>query len=317
MRSHVRTSLDRGLHRVAGTAVGSALAWIFITHIGTTTLRCSLALAVFGFLCALLVLAHKRSYAWLFTGITFAMVLTSGAFNPTAVARFAFSRVAEVAIGTSACVVVSALSTYLIRRSAPRRMASATPPFYPHGTNRSGFFKIHLAGQAAVALAVIPFFWRWIGVESAQQATTTIFAVMAVPAINATISSGPTSVKLVLRLAGCFAGGLLASAALVLSHGLPELMTLALCAGILCGRHLENGPHRFAYGGTQFVLAFLTVLVPDRYDTTDIGPGLDRVGGILVGLLLLEPVRLAFASIPRYLSRGMSENTRKVNEKDR
>jgi uncharacterized membrane protein YccC len=305
MRSHVKSSFDRGFHRVIGTVVGAATAWILITAFGHSTLVCSLALSVAGFVCSLLVFSHRRSYAWLFTGITFAMVLTSGSYDPSRVTWFAASRVIEVAIGTLSCVAVSAFSTYFIRRTplpiAVRRAAQAS---MAGKANTS--LNINYAAQSAVALALIPFCWRWIGSESAQQVTTTIFAVMAVPAASATMSLGPTSVKLALRLAGCFVGGILATGALLLGHKLPELMTLALCAGTICGRHLENGPHRFAYGGTQFVLAFLTVLVPDHYDTPDIDPGLSRVGGIVFGMILLEPIRVLFAFIYR-ISKGPSQ----------
>lgn len=303
MRSHVRTSLDRGLHRVIGTAVGAAAAWLLITQVGRSTIIVSLSLGCFGFICALLVLRHKRSYAWLFAGITFAMVLTSGAYDPSHVTWFAVSRVLEVFIGTASCVVVSAFSTYFVRRTSTLLGEVLEHPSSGSSSLDVGrSLEIGLAAQAAVTLALVPFLWRWMVSEAAQQATTTIFAVMAVPAGIATIRSGPTSLKLALRFAGCFAGALLATGALFVSHGLPELVTLALCVGILCGRHLENGPHRVAYGGTQLVLAFLTVLVPDHFGVADIHPGFDRLSGIFLGIILLEPVRLLFSMVHRRIA---------------
>ena len=77
-----------------------------------------------------------------------------------------------------------------------------------------------------------------------------------------------------------------------LSHHSPALITLGLCIGVIIGRHIENGPPLMSYGGLQFTLAFLVVLVPDNYAQAALAPGLDRLFGILFGMVLLEPVVL-------------------------
>jgi uncharacterized membrane protein YccC len=100
----------------------------------------------------------------------------------------------------------------------------------------------------------------------------------------------PVSSKLALRFAGCGIGGLLAIAILLGSHHSAVLMTLAVCLGVLVGRHIENGNAATSYIGTQFVLAFLVVLVPDSYSDAVVDPGIDRLAGILLGIVILEPV---------------------------
>ena len=88
-------------------------------------------------------------------------------------------------------------------------------------------------------------------------------------------------------------GGLIATIILLGSHHSPILMTLGVCIGVLVGRHIENSNSSISYIGTQFVLAFLVVLVPDTYSSAALEPGIERLAGILFGVVILEPVLLA------------------------
>jgi uncharacterized membrane protein YccC len=307
MRSHVTQTFRRGLDRILGTAAGAVAACIVVPFLHGDVRICSLSLALGSFISLWFVMSNARSYAWLFAGITFCMVLISGSLEPSQTAHYALSRTLEVGIGTTACVIVSAASTCVLRRRGGTK-ASANPAVEHREIPLVR--RLQYALQGCIAISLIPFFWGWLGSESMQQAATTILAVMTVPPASATVSSGPTSTKLYLRLMGCLLGGLLAAGALLVSHHSPRLMTVILSAGVVIGRHIENGPHRVGYGGTQFVLAFLTVLVPDKYDTAGIGPGLNRLEGIFWGMLMLEPVRilLGLAHIVRGRLRDSSAN---------
>jgi hypothetical protein len=57
---------------------------------------------------------------------------------------------------------------------------------------------------------------------------------------------------------------------------------------------VENGHATRSYVGTQFVLAVLVTLVPDRVDDAAVAPALARLAGIAVGLAVLEPVLVAW-----------------------
>jgi uncharacterized membrane protein YccC len=98
------------------------------------------------------------------------------------------------------------------------------------------------------------------------------------------------------RFIGCATGGPAAAIALQLTHHLPIAMTICACLGVVVGRHIENSKSGVAHVGTQFALAFL-VLAPDTYSTPDLAPGLDRLFGILFGMVLLELIRV----LPRLL----------------
>jgi uncharacterized membrane protein YccC len=64
--------------------------------------------------------------------------------------------------------------------------------------------------------------------------------------------------------------------------------------GVALGRHIENGRHALTYAGAQFTLAILVTLVPDSYARAAIEPGIARLIGILVGMLLLVPVLIGW-----------------------
>jgi hypothetical protein len=72
-----------------------------------------------------------------------------------------------------------------------------------------------------------------------------------------------------------------------------------LRAGVVIGRRIENGKLNISYAGAQFSLAFLVVLVPDNYTGLSVQPGLERMFGILLGMALLEPLRMLFSLTKR------------------
>ncbi|WP_158906859.1 FUSC family protein [Burkholderia sp. L27(2015)] len=300
IRSDFSESLKRGSLRVMGTATGAALAWLLADRIMHSSILLSTALAVVGAVTLYFALIRRSGYAWLFAGLTFSMVLIDGMEHPgEALGVFARSRFIEVSAGTCASVLVSAVSAVSIRRkflgpggqSVQEALILKSPLWH-----KAAF---HNAMQGAIALAMIPWVWAWFGIEALSQSSTTILAVMMVPVASLSAAHHPATSKLIHRFIGCSIGGLLATGILMVSHDSPLAMTLAVCIGVIVGRHVENGKLGVAYVGTQFALAFLVVLVPDTYFNVDIQPGLYRLFGIAFGMVLLEPVRLAFRQFRR------------------
>jgi uncharacterized membrane protein YccC len=295
MRSHVKESFARGMLRVVGTVIGAGVALALAPLLLRNAWLLSAGLMIAGGVTLYFAIVGKRAYAWLFTGLTFLMVLIEGmehAEEP--ILRFAWTRVLEVVAGTTACVIVSALSTWTIRRTLPNpdQAMRAKPADWSAYQWHPAVARHALVG--GLALALIPWVWLWLGIPSLSQSSVTVFAVMLMPAaaIGDDVLS-PLSLRMMNRLIGCLAGAALASAVLLLSHHSPVGMTIGLCIGVIIGRHIENGPTSMSYAGLQFTLAFLVVLVPDNYTNAVLDPGLDRLFGILFGLILLEPVVLA------------------------
>jgi uncharacterized membrane protein YccC len=239
-------------------------------------------------------LISKRSYAWLFVGLTFAMVLLDKLEAPYgAVEAFASTRIRENVAGVAACVLVSMVSTLTLRRRWPGPPGASATSFgwRPEAARH--------ASQGALALAILPVFGAVFRVPELSQSAITIMAVMLLP-VSGIGASGlmPVSRRILLRVAGCACGAAVAAAFLFLAHAWAQAVVPVLIAGtmlgVVVGRHIENGKSSIAYAGTQFTLAMLVILVPDSYARPDIGPGAARLSGILVGILVLEPVLVAW-----------------------
>ncbi len=296
MRSTLPESLMRGTLRIAGTAAGAVVALLLAPLVIGSSYTLALALALVGGTTLYFALVSRRSYAWLFTGLTFCMILIEGMkVSSNSVAPFAQSRVLEIVAGTCASILVSAVSACTVRR-VTRRCDQLVPvaaavrqsPMWHKGA------ALH-AAQAAIALALIPSIWKWTGFSSLSQSSVTIMAVMLLPIAMLDASPlHPVTSKMLLRFVGCGVGGILAIAALFASHHSPLLMTLALCIAVIVGRHIENGNAATSYIGVQFALAFLVVLVPDNYFNAQPDPGVGRLTGILLGIVVLEPILLVW-----------------------
>lgn len=288
MRGHVAETLLRGVLRIVGTAAGAALGLLLTPLVAGNLVLTSLALALIGGGMLYASLTAKRAYAWLFVGLTFVMILLDKTQHPDiALTAFARTRLLEVIAGTAACVVVSTISTISLRQVWPaeRSAAAAGTGWHPYAARH--------AGQAAVALLILPALGQWLHLPALAQGAVAIMAVMLVP-VSSIGASGflPVSRRLLNRVAGCAAGGLLAAAFLFLGRGFAPVLILGTVVGVAAGRHLENGKGTLAYAGTQFVLAVLVTLVPDDYALAHMGPALDRLTGTLIGVALLEPVLL-------------------------
>jgi uncharacterized membrane protein YccC len=296
MRGHVSESLTRGIRRIVGTALGAGVALALTPLAAANPALAALALALVGGVTLYGALVGRHAYAWLFVGLTFAMILLDKLARPQdALDAFARTRILEVVAGTTACLLVSMVSTHSLRRRWPGPPGPEPQRFgwRPEAARH--------AGQAAAALFLLPFLGQlWRGPDLAQSAVT-VMAVMLVP-VSGIGASGlaPVSRRILLRVAGCTAGAALAAALLFLAHSPPlagaaaPVLIAGTVLGVAIGRHIENSQTSIAYGGTQFVLAILVTLVPDSYATAHIGPALERLGGIVVGIALLEPVLVAW-----------------------
>jgi uncharacterized membrane protein YccC len=289
MRGHVAESALRGMLRILGTCVGAGLAVALVPLVFGHLANQILASASVGGAALYAALTAKRAYAWLFVGLTFEMILLDKLQHPDlAVTVFALTRVIEVVAGTSACVIVSALSTLTARRHwpAPAREAAAQFGWHPNAARH--------AAQGAIALGALPCL-AILGLPELAQSSITIMAVMLVPVASVGRSGlVPVSHRLIHRMLGCVTGGLFAALVLFASSGNAVILILSTFVGVIVGRHIENGGTAIAYSGTQFVLVMLVALVPDSYAYTRIDPALERLAGILIGLVVLEPVLLAW-----------------------
>ena len=293
MRGHVSQTLLRAIMRIIGTNAGAALALLIVPYAAKSLPAAMLAAGVVGTGAMYATLTGKRSYAWLLFGLTYEMLLLDKLEHPAIdMKALAHNRLIEVWAGTVACLAVSLLSTLTARRRWPGSPApeAARLGWHPDALRHSV--------QTGIALAVLPPLSVHLGLPELWQASVTIMAVMIVPATTIGRSAfQPVNRRILLRTVGCLAGALLAGAIVLLAQGSAPVLIAGTCLGVLIGRHIENGQTRLTYLGLQFTLAILVVLVPDNYADAHIGPALQRLLSIFVGMAVLEPVLLIWHAV--------------------
>jgi uncharacterized membrane protein YccC len=303
MRGLAVETLVRGLLRIVGTLVGGLLALVATPLLIPDPLLVTAGLTLVGSGSLYAALTARRAYAWLFLGLTFIMVLLDKVEHPAiALDRFVSTRIVETFAGTAACVLVSLLSALTLRRRWPGAPTPPPPVLRWHPV------AFRQALQCGAGLAALGLLAAWLPVPAVTQAAVTIVAVMMVPVTSLGPSSvRPVSLRLIQRAVGCVAGAAFAALLLLVAKGMPVLLIAGTGAGVMLGRHLENGDHAHRYAGTQFVIALLIVAVPDSYAHIELTPGIERFAGIMVGMAVLEPVLIGWHLIWRRQHGGNGE----------
>lgn len=290
MRGHAGETVLRAALRIVGTISGGLLSLAVVPLVLPWWPLQALALLVVGGVTLYFAITSRRAYAWLFVGLTFAMVLMDKVSEPhQALWPVMMTRMVETAAGTLACVIVSLLSGVTLRRIWP---AVRSPKVGDVGWHSDA---ARHAAQGGVALAILAMLEQFTPLPDLSQAAVTIMAVMLVPVADIGASGLVTvSRRIAQRFVGCLAGAAMAATILFLAQGNPAVLIAGTALGVVIGRHIESGQHARRYVGTQFVLATLVTMVPDSFADADIRPSLQRLGGIMLGMIVLEPVLLAW-----------------------
>jgi uncharacterized membrane protein YccC len=307
MQTTFQGCLERATHRVLGTLLGALLGTVIGPLIGDRPWLFIPVLGVIGGYCVYRANGTVASYAWVLSGIT-SMLVTYEAhillsFEKTA--SFAVLRVAEVLVGTLSCVVVATLFHFGIqwyRRMRPAtpaaaaaaQAAAAPPPQAMHAA------RVLLGVQSGIAIAAIASLTYALKLPGFAQALVTAVAVMVLPTTSLVApDQRPVVQKMAQRLIGCLLAGALGVALLPLMNGQIPLCMLALSCGVWLGCHVQTGSAGASYVGRQFTIAFIMVFVQDHHWSADPLPALQRLAGILIGILVLGAVMLASANLPQ------------------
>ncbi|WP_233236663.1 FUSC family protein [Bordetella sp. LUAb4] len=311
MQTAFAASMQRAAYRIVGTIVGAALGTLAGPWIGTVPWLFVPAMAVIAAVTVYNVNASRWAYAWMLGGITALLVMcearTALAIQPTA--DFATMRVAEVVIGTLACVVVATVfhwgeTTYGKRKSG----AVALPDPPPQSSAESAAItspavRRLLGMQAALAVALIAACVQFLRLPGYEQAMVTAIAVLMLPAgLQPDTVRKPMVEKMAHRVIGCLLAGIVGVAMLPLMRGHPALCLVALALGVWVGCHVQTGKEGASYVGRQFTIAFLMVFVQDHQWSADPMPALLRLVGIFAGMTAL--LVAVFATAGTRLSRN-------------
>jgi len=285
-------SLQRGILRIAGTAVGAALALLLSPWLVNDQVAPSLALLVTSTWGVAGFLVSRHGYAWLLGAVTADMVLLSALGDPLSALAVACNRTAEVTIGTVAAILVALVL-------APNTEAAPAPTVAPGWSDLLGaqWPAVQHALRAGISVMLVPLVWNWAELPGLSQTAVTVAAVMAVPALSNDAATDQQKVaeRALHRILGCLLGGIAGLACLALSveNFLPWL--LMLTAGVWVAAHVQGSQRGIGYIGTQAAVVFITTLVQGWGPPSSILPGIERLAGITGGLLILFAVTLLTA----------------------
>ena len=287
MQANVGASAWRGLLRIFGTVCGGTAAFLLGPHLSGHPVASALLIGAVSWAGLFAALVSRYSYAWVLGLITFVIVVCEALVAHTGLAHFALERVANVVIGTLACVLVAALSERRFAVTIPGNDPDERPPERTR-------VALH-ALQGALAVALLTASLSLHDLRAFPQAMVTTIAVLIVPLGGQAIDAQASVMhRMVQRVTGCLLAGAIALAVLpfIQQHALWCQTVLAL--GVWIGAYLQSGPINVRYLAVQLSFAFLIIFVQDRGWVAQSGPALQRLGGVLAGVAALALVFSAF-----------------------
>jgi uncharacterized membrane protein YccC len=276
-------SIQKGVLRIVGTMVGASLAVLFSPWLAGDVVALSLALSVASAAGMLGMLVSSHGYAWMLGAVTADMVLMALLSDPASALWVGVDRTAEVAIGTTAAMLVAVL----VAQDGDAPIATPAPGW----SDLSGaqWPCVRHALRAGLAVMLVPLVWRWLDLPGLSQSAITVAAVMAVPTLSNDAAADQRKIneRALHRVLGCLFGGLggLFCVALSVESFLPWMLMLA--AGVWIATNVQASERGIGYVGTQAGIVFISTLVQGLGPPGSILPGIERFAGITGGLLIL------------------------------
>lgn len=275
-----RASLARGALRIGGTVAGGLIGFGAALFTGGHPLAYALLLAGAAWIGLFMALTRHASYAWVLAVVTFAMVMGEAPAPADVLWAFALERIANVVVGTLACLAVEgAWALWAGRGRTP------APPPGPVPTDADRRVAAEHALQGAIVIALVAAAMRWEPLGAFPQAMVSALAVLVVPlGADAAQTRPQVHIRMRLRVAGCAAAAALGAVVLPLLqvHVLAGLAVLL--AGVWAGAWLQTARPAWRYGALQFVIALLMVFVPDHGLANHPRAALERLLGVALGV---------------------------------
>ena len=279
-------SLRKGVHRIIGTLLGAAAAYLLFPLVAYDPFGTLLLLFAAGTLAILGSLVSDYSYAWLLGGITVMMVVLGALNDPSKTLDLAFYRSSEIILGTA-----TALAT--ARILLPR--AEFVPRPAPGWASLRGehAYMLGHAMRSGIGMALVPVIWRVFELPDLSQMAVSIGAVMAVPVLTGdAVKDRQVLVDRALqRLLGCVIGG--GAGLLLLLTPLAQsfpIWLLALMAGAAIAAEFETGRYNLQNLGIQAEIGLIITMVQGWGPAVQLAPAFDRVAGMIGAMLLLMAV---------------------------
>lgn len=308
-RASLSLAFWRGVMRVAGSTAGAAVGVIVLRLFVYQPLPFCLCLFVLAFVGFFGFATSRFGYAWLVGAVTGSLVILMTFTDPPGAATVAIDRVADVVIGTAASLIVCSLMPAPADEGGLPPAGQISPPPLAFWRRRWGFelerwvdgkwpLVIH-AAAGGLTVMLLPALANWLAPVSPVTMGVTAVIIMAIPTTAILqANSGILVERAVHRVLGCLFGALLGLACLAVVGDDFVLWTVLMVAGIWLCSQIQTGTAGVSYVGTQAMFAFLMSLVQSQGPPRWIGPGLERLVGVMSGLALLFVITLVLSLIP-------------------
>ena len=308
-KSVFSVAVSRGIMRVAGSILGAITALVVLRLFVYQSLPFCLSLfalsciGMFGFVCS------RFGYAWVVGTVTACLVMLVSLGQPASAFNTAVDRVAEVAIGTIASLIVCGLSPAPADAGAATAADLVEPPPLAFWRRRYGAELarwlpgkqplIMHACRGGLTVMLMPALADWLAPQSPVTMGITVVMIMLIPT-TAILQSDSRAIigRAAHRLIGCLLGALVGLACLAFI-GSDFLLWIALLPpGIWLCSQIQTGSTGVSYIGTQAMFAYLMSMVQGQGPPETIAPGFERLIGVMGGLSILFVVTLVLSLIP-------------------
>lgn len=292
VEADARATLAKSIDRVLGTVIGAALGYLLAAFIADHVL---FALLVGGTV-ALTLYAQERiehGYAALLCGVTVVLVLFGSLVTPAQSLSLAVDRALEICVGV---VVACAVDWVCAKDFAVVQAPAAKPGMWARPVDAD---LIAVALTGGVAVAAIPFIWASLQLPGLDQTPITAFVIM-------TAVRGDARLKAVNRAAGCLLGGGLGLLVLPLVGNQTAPWLAAIFTGLFVCAHIRHSGGDDSYAGQQAGVALILAMIQGSAPSTSLIPALDRLTGIVGGVLVVAVVQWALAPLARRLVARLS-----------
>jgi uncharacterized membrane protein YccC len=308
-RASPSLAISRAVMRLVGSIIGALVALVILRLFVYQSVPFLLCLFLLG--CAgLFGFGTSRfGYAWLIGAVTACLVILMSFDQPQVAFTTAVNRVVDVIVGTVAFLVVCGLMPAPAGAAKPAAASLLDPPplaFWRRGYGgelhrwlpRNAVILVY-ACRGGLTVMLLPVLAEWIAPISPVAMGITAVVVLSIP-MSATQQPDNRALvqRAVHRFVGCLIGALVGLACLAFV-GDDFLLWIALIPpGIWLCSQIQTGTTGVTYIGMQAMFAYLMSLVQGQGPPDSISPGLERLVGVIGGVLILVVVSLVLSLIP-------------------
>lgn len=284
MAQYTFTRFQKGVERIVGRGLGIFAGLVLTTWFAHTPLLTLVLIVILLTTFFYIYFAGRLAYTFLNAGLYVVAMFQIGHAEPGSATAVAKSLFAAIVLG----VVVADVMTWLFGAERDLRLQFGEAPLWPL---RSEWLNQSMMLSVTVLLTMLGA--NVIGL-SAEKAAISVMMLTVTPHVQAMILKGE------LRIAGALLATAWGIITFILVGLLPHLPLLAamLFLGQLLAAYVTRTSTRYSYAGLQMGLVLPMLIVAPRADFGSLTPAVQRLEGILLGLITSIVVAVLWPSFP-------------------